>query len=156
MISIFLLIFSFCSYIICLISLNCLSVVSYNSLHLLKITISNSLVCKSHISILGGWLLLENYCIHLVVSFPWFFMLLELLYYCFFIWSSHLLQSLLVNSGEKYIQSALLGNLKFCEHSSMICLLHTCCSLWRGNSKDSVPSLHPEKPGYVLTAFYFL
>lgn len=119
MISLSLLI-SFCSCIIFLIPLNCLSVFYSRSLSFLQITILNSFPRKiAHLHFGKGFT--RKLCSFGYDIFPWFFMFLQVLHCCLCIWkkSSHITQSLLTGFRKEKLLLALLGILRFSQIFSM-------------------------------------
>lgn len=93
---------SFCSCVVFLISLNCLSGFSYSSLNFVKTDISNYLLGKWWISISMGSVTRKLLCSSGGILFPWFFMFLEVLHCWLLIWrSTHLLQCFLPVLGRE-------------------------------------------------------
>lgn len=86
---------SFCSCVVLLISLTCLSVFSCSSLNFVKTDILNYLLGKWWISISMGSVTGILLCSFGGILFPWYFTFLEVLHCQLLIWrSSHLLQCL--------------------------------------------------------------
>lgn len=106
------------------------SVFPCSSLSFLKMTVLNSSLGKSQISIFGGGHLPESYFVLLSdVTFPWFPMFLEVLHCHLHISRGHLYWLAL---GEKYLLLTLLGILRLSQICSMNTRIHPFCSPWEG------------------------